>query len=74
MVKREVTKKRDRAIMLMQMARYMVSHMSLTTWTNGSLPWRIGTKKGPMKRQHVKMGTGNLDKSCKWTIEGPMGS
>ena len=74
MVKREVTKRRDRAIMLKHMARHMVSHMPLPTWTNGSLPWRTGTKKGPMKRQHVEMGTGNLDKSCKWTIEGPMGS
>ena len=50
MVKREVTKRRDRAIMLKHMARHMVSHMPLPTWTNGSLPWRTGTKKGPMKR------------------------
>ena len=74
MVKREVTEKRDQATMLKNMARDMVSHISLPTWTNGGLPWRTGTKKGLIKRQHVEMGTGNLDKSCKWTIEGPMGS
>ena len=74
MVKREVIEKRDQAIMLKHMARHMVSHMSLSTWTNGGLPWRAQTKKGPIKRKHVEMGTGNLDKSCKWTIEGPMGS
>ena len=74
MVKREVTERRDRAMMLKHMARHLVSHMTLTTWTNGGFPWRIGTKKGPIKRHHVEMGTGNLNKSCKWTIEGPMGS
>ena len=60
MVKREVIEKRDRAIMLKHMARHMVSHMPLPTWTNGGLPWRSGTKKGPIKRQHVEMGTRRL--------------
>ena len=73
MVKREVIEKRDRTIMLKHMARHMVSHMRLPTWTNGGLPWRTGIKKGPIKRQHVEIGPGNLDKSCKWTIEGTMG-
>ena len=50
MVKREVTKRRDWAIMLKHMVRHMLSHITLPKWTNGSLPWRIGTKKGKMKR------------------------
>ena len=74
MVKREVTKKRDLEIMLEHMERHIISHMRLPTWTNGSFSWRTGTKKGLIKRQHVETRTGNLDKSCKWTIEGPMGS
>ena len=60
MVKREVTEKRDREIMLKHMARHMVSHMPLPTWTNGGLPWRTGTEKEPIKRQHVEMGQGVL--------------
>ena len=60
MVKREVVEKRDRAIMLKHMARHMVSHMSLPTWTNGGLPWRTWIEKEAIKRQHVEMGQGVL--------------
>ena len=60
MVRREFTEKRDQEKMLKNMPRHMVAHMYLPTCTNGGLPWRIGTKKEPIKRQHVEMGTGNL--------------
>ena len=62
MMKRKVTEKRDRATMLKHMPRHMVSYMPLPTWTNGGLPWKTGTKKEPIRRQHIKMGIGNLDK------------
>ena len=61
MVKREVTEKRDREIMLKHMERHMVSRIPLPTWTNGGLPsWRTGIEKEPIKREHVEMGHGVL--------------